>query len=139
MRDNSRILVKLVFWLTVIALINIISCDGSLNYEQDSPVVGTWVFDSYDDNVTVLLRSDQLDENQYGFSFSPSGNFIERKNSGWCGTPPIAYKNFEGHWKKLSDNLYSIDVDYWGGKTSYNIQILSVNTYQLRISYQYSE
>ena len=93
--------------LFFISLFLLISC------EKESPlpealgenggIVGTWVENVdvsqavVDDGVTRLSRSDDLDEHSYGFTILEDGTFIERKNAGWCGTPPIFYDNFSGY------------------------------------------
>ncbi len=125
--------------LFVFTVILFISCQGTLNSNEENPVIGTWIFDSYVDDMTVLVKSGSLDQNQYGISFYPSGSLVERKNAGWCGTPPITYMNFEGHWQKLSANLYHIEVGYWGGRTNYHMEIISIQHNRMRIRYMYSE
>lgn len=56
--------------------------------------------------------------------------FIERKNAGWCGTPPIAYADFNGSWAK-NDSLIDITVDYWGGVANYHWKIISIDNNNL--------
>ena len=73
---------------------------------------------------TRFSRSEEFNPDRYGFTFHKDGSFTERKNSGWCGTPPIAYDNFEGSWKPLSDTLIDITVAYWGGTLTYQMQIV---------------
>ena len=55
-------------------------------------------------------RREELDEAFYGFIIGEDGSFTERKNTGWCGTPPITYGNFEGSWTAVSDSLLDIVV-----------------------------
>ncbi|MFQ6091227.1 MAG: YCF48-related protein [bacterium] len=100
---------------------------------------GTWVRTGYDENITILRKSEELDDNEYGFIIYPDGKFIERKNAGWCATPPITYANFEGGWKRMSQNLLDITVGYWGGITSYQMEIVSLTPGELKILYHYSD
>ena len=79
-----------------------------------------------------------LDSTQYGFIIGKDGSFIERKNAGWCGTPPITYKNFEGTWEAVSDSLLEITVGYWGGTINYQMRIVNVDNEMLRIRYLFS-
>ena len=126
-------------WLAVLIGITGIACNGIMSSESIVSIVGTWVLKESSDDVTILTRSDRLDENQYGFTFRSAGVFIERKNAGWCGTPPVHYQNFAGHWKKLSDNLYNINAGYWDGQTSFRIEVLTLSTCTLHIRYHYSD
>ena len=52
-------------------------------------IVGTWIEEAYMGDTILLKRAGELDEHKYGFVLKQDGTFIERKNSGWCGTPPI--------------------------------------------------
>ena len=88
-------------------------------------------------NTRILESSPQLENNHYGFIIERNGEFVERKNSSWCGTPPIARDNFNGHWKEISENLLEITVDFWGGVDTFNIEIVSVNDSELKIKYVY--
>lgn len=98
---------------------------------------GTWVHAGYVESMTILRKAEELDANEYGFIIYPDGRFTERKNAGWCATPPITYANYEGEWTKLSENLLEIIVGYWGGTTSYQMEIISLSSDELRILYHY--
>ncbi len=119
------------------------SCSQPTDSNEDNQtfnnIYGTWVMVGYEDSVAILRVSKKLDDNQYGFIFQSFGRFIERKNAGWCGTPPISYANYEGGWKKLSESLLKINVGYWGGTTSYQMEIVSLSSDELKIIYHYDE
>jgi hypothetical protein len=106
---------------------------------ENAGILGTWVEDSNQEDVTLFNRSDSLDPDRYGFIIRENGVFLERKNAGWCGTPPITYDNYEGSWVALSDSLLEVTVGYWGGTMSYQIRIVFVNHAQLGIRYLYGE
>lgn len=80
----------------------------------DLPLMGTWVESRYENDVTIMRRASTLEADNYGFVFGEKGKFLERKNAGWCGTPPISYDNFAGEWSRQAGNLVHVDVDYWG-------------------------
>lgn len=105
---------------------------------ENSGIVGTWIAHAYEDELTLLLRGEELDHSRYGFTIYEDGNFLERKNAGWCGTPPISYDNFEGTWEALSDSLLDITVAYWGGSMTYQMRIVSLDADELKIRYLYS-
>jgi len=105
---------------------------------ENAGIIGTWVEDGYEDDLTLLNRANKLDPSKYGFTMEDNGSFIERKNAGWCGTPPITYDNFEGTWEALSDSLIEITVGYWGGTLTYQMRMVSFDAEDLRIRYLYS-
>ena len=131
---------KLIFLMVMVLLL---SCEKEF-LELDAlganaGIVGTWVEEGYRGDTTLLKRAGELDELKYGFTLNEDGTFIERKNSGWCGTPPIFYANYEGSWETVSDSLLNITVGYWGGMMTYQIRIVSMFGEDLAIKYLYSE
>lgn len=105
---------------------------------ENTGIIGTWIEHGFEEDVTLLQRSDQLEPSKYGFTIEGDGSFLERKNAGWCGTPPISYESYEGSWAALSDSLIEITVAYWGGTMTYQIRIVSVSAEDLRIRYLYT-
>lgn len=131
---------KMIF---LMAMVLLLSCEKEL-MEMDAlganvGIVGTWVGEGYQGDTTLLKRAGKLSETNYGFTINEDGSFIERKNSGWCGTPPIAYANYDGRWEAVSDSLLNITVGYWGGMMTYQIRIVSLQGEDLAIKYLYSE
>ncbi|HDS08100.1 MAG TPA: hypothetical protein ENO05_10790 [Bacteroides sp.] len=106
---------------------------------ENEEIVGTWVEESLEDQVTTMKRAENLAQDRYGFIIREDGTFVERKNAGWCGTPPISYDNFEGTWEALSDSLLDITVGYWGGTMTYQMRIVSLDKEYLRIRYLYGD
>ena len=131
---------KKLFILLLAALL--VSCEENLAEAdalgENAGIVGTWIADGYEDDLTLLLRGEELDQSKYGFTIREDGTFIERKNAGWCGTPPITYDNFEGSWEVLSDSLLDITVAYWGGTMTYQMRIVFLDEEALKIRYLYS-
>jgi hypothetical protein len=131
---------KLVF---LVALILLVSCEKNLQDTEalgdNVGIIGTWVEEGYEDDVTLLERVNEFDDFKYGFTIKDDGTFVERKNAGWCGTPPISYDNFDGTWVALSDSLLEITVGYWGGTMNYQIRIVSLDHDHLGIRYLYAE
>lgn len=131
---------RIVFLL---ALLLAVSCEKDMSEAEalgeNAGIVGTWIEEGYMEDVLMLGRSDQLDPSRYGFTIQGDGTFIERKNSGWCGTPPIAYSNFDGTWTAVSDSLLEITVGYWGGTMTYQIRIVELDQENLTIRYLYGE
>lgn len=131
---------NLIFLLT---LLLVVSCEKELMEAdalgENAGIVGTWVEKGYEEDVLNLHRADKLDPSKYGFTVSDDGTFIEHKNSGWCGTPPIAYDSFDGTWEAKSDSLLEVTVGYWGGIMTYQIRIVALDNENLAIRYLYAE
>ncbi|MEN8157321.1 MAG: hypothetical protein ABFS10_10230 [Bacteroidota bacterium] len=135
--------------LVLFAIVVLGSCsDEMMNPEelgQNAGIVGTWVeeisvaLNAADDGSALYKRADEFDQEKPGFTINEDGTFIERKNAGWCATPPISYDNFEGTWVALSDSLLEITVGYWGGTLLYQMRIISVDQEKLRIRYLYAD
>lgn len=118
-----------------------ISCDKS--NEQDFPdvsdgtIFGYWIFHDMEDDVYVMVKSDSFSTDKYGFAFFTNCSYSEHKNSDGCGTPPIVYRAYSGNWEYLSDSLYNISVDYWGGEIDYQLEILHMEGNTLRCRFDY--
>jgi len=125
---------KYINLLIIILLFS--SCDNCTKPISDNALFNVWV--KYDNDSNTFRSADKLEDNLYGFIIEQNGTFIERKNAGWCGTPPIYRENFDGTWKELSENLLEIIVDYWGGVDTFKIEILSVDESELKINYIYN-
>jgi hypothetical protein len=133
--------INFLFFLAAAFLISFSSCKEELTAPDSSQrLVGSWVLKGYDNedpNITVLQRSAGLDSSSGGFIFYNDGRLLERKNAGWCGTPPISYANFPGTWVMDSDSLIKINAGYWGGMTDYALKIISLDLFQLKVIYLY--
>lgn len=131
---------KKIFILLMAVLL--ISCEKELPESdalgENAGIVGTWIAKGYEEDLTLLEPGEKLDPSKYGFVFHEDGTFTERKNSGWCGTPPISYENFDGTWEALSDSLIDITVAYWGGSMTYQMRIVSLDAEELKIRYLYT-
>ena len=106
---------------------------------SNASVIGTWIENEYRGDTLYLDRDGAFDKEKYGFALNDDGTFVEHKNAGWCGTPPITYDSFDGTWKAVSDSLLDITVAYWGGMMTYQIRIISLDAEELAIRYLYSE
>jgi hypothetical protein len=135
MRRYSFILTVIIFTMFIASCSHLTDLDGD-DYGF-SQIYGIWVETGFEDSLSVFRKSAKLDDNLPGFIIHQNGRFIKRQNSGWCGTPPISYANYEGEWVKLSDSLIDITVDYWGGTTSYQMEIVSLSSGKMKILYHY--
>jgi hypothetical protein len=97
-------------------------------------LLGNWIRSVHNNDYETVKyeRTVSLNDDDYGFSFQADKSFVERKNSGWCGTPPIAYENFDGTWSK-NDSIVDISVAFWGGIEEYQWKIVALDSQYLTI------
>lgn len=95
-------------------------------------LVGSWIDPVSTDSITSYRSSDSLITQEYGFTFNPDHTFIERKNAGWCGTPPVYHADFEGTWTREGSMIF-ISTGYWGGTVDYEWKILTLDEERLEI------
>jgi hypothetical protein len=106
--------------------------DKGVLKSYNDKLTGNWVNPEMIDTLRKFEKSGSLNESGYGFSFKADDLFIERKNSGWCGTPPISYADYQGTWT-TADSIISITVPYWGGTTNYRWKIIEIDDETLMV------
>ena len=112
------------------------SCEKKkIEFDPEYLLIGTWSFNDYQDNSTIYQRSKELNDNYPGYIFLSDGSLIERKNAGWCGTPPVSYSNYDGKWSIINDTLIEVNVGYWGGTIRYKLDIESITNTSLKLTY----
>ncbi len=92
-----------------------------------------WIYDGYEDGVSVYKKSKRFEQDKPGFEFQKDGIMIKRQNVGWCGTPPISYGNYKGKWKQIEDNKLQLEYDYWGGRDTMILEIVSLTKEDLKV------
>jgi hypothetical protein len=122
----------LIIFLLIVALAACKKNDEPIVIDDSNLLIGNWINPTAMDTLWKYERANSLIENDYGFSFEQGQAFIERKNAGWCGTPPITYANFDGTWTS-NDTIINITVDYWGGTADYQWKIISLDESSLVI------
>jgi hypothetical protein len=129
--------IKLLFFFSFLLLI---ACSRDEHgYDPDNPILGTWVFSNYSstDNIYTFKRSNGFIED-HCYKFNGDGTLVERKNSGWCGTPPVTYSDYNGNWTVNNDSRYLVNVGYWGGTTSYIINVIEADSKELKFTIEYT-
>jgi hypothetical protein len=108
--------------------------ESPITKKSNQEVMGYWVLPVYGDSLITFSRANSLQENGYGIAMLSDQVCIERKNAGWCGTPPITYADFEGSWSlQLPDSLIVISVPFWGGIAQYQWKILSIDNQNMEV------
>lgn len=103
-----------------------------IRIDPDNLLIGVWIYSDYQENSAIFARNQVFADN-HCYRFNPDGTLTERKNAGWCGTPPITYADYQGSWTVLNDTLIRIDVGYWGGSMSYKLDIESLSPLSLKV------
>lgn len=99
---------------------------------ESTDLIGTWINPQYSETEITFDRSTDLPEKNYGITLMSEGKLIERKNIGWCGTPPISYSDYEGNWTE-NDSIIQINVGYWGGEAKLMWKVLSIDNSHLSV------
>jgi len=124
---------KKFFKSVLLVSLILVSCSKEeITFDPDNLLIGIWNHSEYNDNTSVYTRADEFTDNP-GYKFYSDGTLIERRNSGWCGTPPISYGDYNGTWSVLNDTLIRVNSTYWGGDISYKLDIQTVNSKTLKV------
>ncbi|MGC9343506.1 MAG: hypothetical protein ACP5E3_12450 [Bacteroidales bacterium] len=130
-----------VYSILIVVIIIFAGCEK----EEDSPFIsqtdklyiGYWKDKTTTDSTFIFERKSQLADDAYAFGILSDGTFLENKNAGWCGTPPITYAEFEGSWLELKGDTLLIETEYWGGGMSFYMIIKSVTENKLEAKIEY--
>jgi len=113
----------------------LIGCSkDNIQIDSENLLIGVWNYSDFNNNDNIYIRNNEFVDN-HCYKFNIDGTMTERKNSGWCGTPPITYADYSGTWEIINDTLIQINVGYWGGTTKYKLDIQSVDSNVLKVSY----
>jgi len=113
----------------------LIGCSkDNIQIDSENLLIGVWNYSDFNNNDNIYIRNNEFVDN-HCYKFNIDGTMTERKNSGWCGTPPITYADYSGTWKIINDTLIQINVGYWGGTAQYKLDIQSVDSNSLKVSY----
>ncbi len=119
----------------VVALGFLSSCnktdESAIPIDSSNLLLGVWVNSHYIDTAAIMTRSQNLIDTCDGYEFKADGTLIRRANSGDCGTPPIVYANYTGTWMQMPDKTIFIETEYWGGSTTFSLQIIKVDETKL--------
>lgn len=129
--------------LLLVTFISVVSCNseeilpaekGEI-YNENNPLLGYWVAGDYKEDIRTFTRANEFDPEKAGFAFFENGKLVERGNSGWCGTPPVSYTNYEGQWSVDEDNYLILNSTYWGGERTIAFEIAALDKNTLELKY----
>jgi hypothetical protein len=113
----------------------LVACSkDEIKTDPDNLLIGVWNYNDFQDNTSIFSRSNEFIDNPC-YRFNIDGTLTERKNAGFCGTPPITYADYSGTWSLLNDTLIQINVGYWGGMIKYKLDIEAIDSNSLKTSY----
>lgn len=127
-------------YLYLLALLAFASCEKEETPyidRNDELYIGYWKQTSYTDTTQKFMRTVDLANDAFGIGILADGRFLENKNSGWCGTPPIHYAQYQGTWLEKGNDTLLIDTEFWGGNMKYHIIIKSVDEEIMEAKFEY--
>lgn len=92
-------------------LITSIGCEkdnDTITINESDLLIGHWINPISNDGELKLTRANSLKTDAYGISFFENSNCIER-SSGWCGTPPLIFFDFQGTWRR-NDSILVVTI-----------------------------
>lgn len=96
---------------------------------------GRWVYVSNDGENAVYARANGEETGSW-LEFGEKGDLTVRQNAGWCGTPPISYRTYEGGSFTLSKSgQLTLKHEFWGGIDTTHYQIAEVSEDTLRMRF----
>ena len=121
---------KIFLSITPIAILFLLS---TIDFNPSLKLEGYWIYDS---QIEVLQQYDKhkdFKRAKPGIAFLPEGKLLKRQNAGWCGTPPVSYKNFDGAWEWADDQVVNITYAFWGGTIKESWKIVELKDDKLII------
>ena len=115
------------YFILFLLLFLILSCDQPFYSELDMiKLIGTWKYESYDDEFTTYSRVDQLENFERGYVFFEDGNVIMRINISHCGNG-ILIEDTEGKWTMHDGEIIEINTIYNSESYNRRIEIVDIN------------
>lgn len=130
---NGRYIISLIVLLIPVLFAGCSKDDPETVNKGEIDLTGNWVNPIYIDSLITYEKAGALIENQYGIAFGADNKLVERKNSGWCGTPPIVTADYDGSWQ-MNDSIIDVSVAYWGGTAVYKWKLVSISENTLVVS-----
>jgi len=129
-----KTIIKSLLFLLIVIHIGCEKDNESIIINESDVLIGFWINPIYNDSELKLERANSLKKNEYGISFLIESKCIER-SSGWCGTPPLTFFDFQGTWIK-NDSIITIIIDNGiNGLENINWRIKTLNDKYLIIEH----
>ena len=106
-----KTILKTILFLVLVATIGCSPENEVIPINASDKLIGHWVNPVYNSNGSEfqLTRASSLKDGEYGLSFLEKTQCVER-SSGWCGTPPLSFVDFQGTWTR-TDTMVIMTID----------------------------
>jgi hypothetical protein len=105
-------------------------------HQYEKAILGYWNFEDANTEHTIYKHAEDF-SNTPGFKFLEDGRIIDRKNIGFCGTPPITYQNYTGTWEFIDENTIQVVSHDWTGEVKFKIYIKELNETFMSVKIEY--
>lgn len=121
-----KTILKTVLFLLLVTAIGCSQENETIPINESDKLIGHWINPIYTGSELQLTRASSLKNNEYGISFLEKTQCVER-SSGWCGTPPITFMDFQGSYTK-NDSIIIITLDNGMQNIKWKIKTLNDKT-----------
>lgn len=121
-----KTILKTVLFLLLVTTIGCSQENETIPINESDKLIGHWINPIYTGSELQLTRASSLKNNEYGISFLEKTQCVER-SSGWCGTPPITFMDFQGTYTK-NDSIIIITLDNGMQNIKWKIKTLNDKT-----------
>lgn len=104
-----KTILKTVLFLVLVTTFGCEDNDDTIAINESNKLIGHWINPVYTDSEIKLTRASSLKSDGYGLSFLEKTQCVER-SSGWCGTPPLSFMDFQGTWTR-TDSVLIMTID----------------------------
>ncbi|NDP28649.1 MAG: hypothetical protein GZ087_14695 [Flavobacterium sp.] len=121
-----KTILKTVLFLLLVTTIGCSKENENIPINESDKLIGHWINPIYTGSELQLSRASSLKADEYGLSFLEKTQCVER-SSGWCGTPPITFMDFQGTYTK-NDSIIIITIDNGTQNIKWKIKTLNDKT-----------
>jgi hypothetical protein len=104
-----KTILKTILFLLLVTTIGCSQENETIPINASDKLIGHWINPVYTDTELQLTRASSLKDDGYGLSFLEKTQCVER-SSGWCGTPPLSFMDFQGTWTR-TDSVLIMTID----------------------------
>lgn len=103
-----KTIIKSFLLLLIITSFGCEKDNETITINESDKLIGHWINPVSNDAELKLTRANSLKNDAYGISFLTESTCIER-SSGWCGTPPLTFFDYQGTWTR-NDSILIITI-----------------------------
>ncbi|MDP3946074.1 MAG: hypothetical protein Q8Q51_09270 [Lutibacter sp.] len=119
-----KTIIKTVLFLLIVTSFGCEKDNETITINESDKLIGHWINSVSNDAELKLTRANSLKNDAYGISFLTKSQCIER-SSGWCGTPPLTFFDYQGTWTRndailiitIASGINGLEAIQWEIKT----------------------